>query len=160
MSLRRQLEFALVLIALGVAAWFIRGRFDDIEREARRVQVRMAAESALTNAALLHMQCPATDDTECLRRALSRLQRARVTGPATPEAARLPAHLQGMAARLWAVALASGAVPQEQGGRWALQEAPPDGLWVGLNHVTDCRFLLRIHLKSGSASVEDKLLTC
>lgn len=161
MNLRRQLEVALVLIALGIAAWLVKARFDDILRESRRVQLRMAAESMVTNGALLQLQCPDMNDVRCLAQALGRLQRARVTRATTQEGVSLPSELEGVEARLRAIALASGVEPNPgPSGRWVVQFESPDTLQVSLAGVIECRFLLRIHLKSGSVTVEDQLLTC
>ncbi|MBH9551330.1 hypothetical protein [Inhella gelatinilytica] len=161
MRLRRMLELAVVLIALGIAAWLIEARFNDVQREARRVQVRMAAEAARTNGALFQLQCPHLDDTACTQRVMSRLRRAHLTTVSPVEGDRLPPGLAGAQARLWGLALASGVAPdQGEQGRWIADFDSADTLRVSLRGVTDCRFLLRIHLNSGSVTVEEQALTC
>ena len=161
MQLRRLLEFAVVIVILGVLAGVLRGRFEAIQSEARSVQLRMAAEAVRSNAQLLQIKCPDWADADCLQRALAGLQRPSLRPEAGDAELLAPASLPGGLAqqRLWAAVSATG-LPTGQGAAWSARPLAADRLELALLGVTDCRFLLRADVSQRSIRVEDIQSVC
>lgn len=144
---------------LGVLAWVLRGRFEAIQSEARSVQLRMAVEAARSNALLLQIRCADWQDLACLRRAVAQAQRLPLNGQGgAPSAQSLPAP-DAPRARLLAVAAMVGLTAQDA-SPWLWRWLGPAQLEFQLKGVTDCRFVLRVDIKSSSISAEDIQSLC
>lgn len=157
MQPRRYLEFAVVIVVLGLLAWVLRERFDAIRAEARSVQLRMAAEAARSNAQLLQLKCPDWADRGCAVRALDGLRRAKLAGPQPGEPQRPPAWpTEAAQQRLFAIASATGLTQSASAElTWRLRPLGASRLEIALIGVIDCRFMLLADVNSHTVSVED-----
>jgi len=158
MIYRRYLELALVALIVGAVSLAVKLRLDDVQREARRVQLLMAAETVRSNGALLQLRCPGLADSACTQRALSQTQRARATAPSAlePAAEPPPAGRGEVLDRLQVIASAAGLAQHgEAKPQWQLRVLDAQSLEVALTAVTDCRFVMRWDPKASAVSIED-----
>ncbi len=148
-----------MLIVLLVLATLLLHRVAAVGQDARRVQLRMAAENARINAQLIALRCPEALDLPCWQRVLRELQRVNLRAPQGPVApdpeARLPTQAD-VPALLQTVALAAGL--RQHGGTgpsWQLLPFGSDTLHVALEGVPQCRFSLHWHGPREPVSVQD-----
>ncbi|RVT86215.1 hypothetical protein [Inhella crocodyli] len=154
-----RLEAVAMLIVLAVLATLLLHRLAGVGQEARRVQLRMAAENARINAQLIALRCPVELDLPCWQRVLQDLQRVNLRAPQGPLApdpeAQMPVHAD-VQALLQTVALAAGL--RQHGGAGQSWQLLPDGrdtLHVALQGVAHCRFSLRWEGPNRPVSVQD-----
>lgn len=154
-----RLEAVAMLIVLSVLATLLLHRLAAVGQDARRVQLRMAAENARINAQLIALRCPLERDLPCWQRVLRELQRVDLRAPQGPLAADPETELPTQAdvpALLQTVALAAGL--RQHGGvgqSWQLLQSGSDTLHVVLEGVSHCRFSLRWHGPKAPVSVQD-----
>jgi hypothetical protein len=158
MIYRRYLELALIALIVGAVSLAVKLRLDDVQREARRVQLLMAAETVRSNGALMQLRCPNLADNACAQRALGQLHRASATAPSALEPATGPSPESQSEAldRLQAIASAAGLAQHgEAKPQWQLRVLDAQSLEVALTAVTDCRFVMRWDAKASAVSIED-----
>ncbi len=151
-----RIEVLVMLIGVAVLATALLHRLADVSTDARRVQLRMAAENVRINAALLQLRCGNALDPACWQRVLASTQRAALvqgqTGMRAEPVIRPPGPATAIE-RLRTVALAAGLGEHRGSGpAWVLQPQGDAALRVGLADVPDCRFLL--HWVEATASAE------
>lgn len=158
MIYRRYLELALIALIVGAVSLAVKLRLDNVLREARRVQLRMAAETVRSNGALMRLRCPSLADGACALRALRELRRASATAasPVEPAAGPQSASHNNVLERLQAIATAAGLAQHgDTQPQWQLRVLNTQSLEVALAGVTDCRFVMRWDDKAGAVSIED-----
>jgi len=154
-----RLEALAMLSVVAVFAALLLHRLADIGQDARRVQLRMAAENARINAQLLALRCGPALDLPCWQRVLAELQRINLRAPQGPTTADPDAHRLTQAdvpTLLHTIALAAGLRQHPSAGRsWQLLPAGTDTLHVALEGVPQCRFSLRWQGPRAPVSVQD-----
>jgi hypothetical protein len=131
------LELAVVLAVIAVLAALLLQRLNETALDARRVQLRMAAEQLRLQAQLLQLRC--ADDLACRKRLLS--QRRTVPGEAPLAEAPAPASLDPL---LVTELQAAGLLALRDGTHtdWTLQPLPGGRLQVALRTHAACALVL------------------
>lgn len=148
-----------MLIVICVFAAVLLHRLSAVGQDARRVQLRMAAENARINAQLIALRCDPALDLPCWRRVLADLQRVNLRAPqgpitADPEVQRLTQ--ADVPTLLTTIALAAGLRQHAGAGQsWRLLPSGSDTLHVALEGVPQCRFSLRWQGPRAPVSVQD-----
>jgi type II secretory pathway pseudopilin PulG len=148
-----------MLIVIAVLGTVLLHRLAEVSQEARRVQLRMAAENARINAQLIALRCSEGLDLPCWQRVLSDLKRANLRTPQGPTTADPDTHVLQTAdvpTLLQTIALAAGLRQDAAVGRgWRLLPDGTDTLHVSLEGVSQCRFSLHWQGPKAPVRVQD-----
>lgn len=148
-----------MLVVMAVLATVLLHRLAAVGQDARRVQLRMAAENARINAQLIGLRCGHGLDVACWQHVLADLQRVTLRSPnrpVAPDPEPLPPMQADVPTLLQTIALAAGLRQHAGAGQsWRLVPAGSDTLHVALEGVAQCRFSLHWQGPRAPVSVQD-----
>jgi|GEM_PF-5506798 len=144
------LEFAVVIVIVGVLLVLLLQRLAESASHARRVQLQMAAEALRLNANLFQLRCGPGLDADCWRRLLVQRRQASVRSSSAPASLQdePPPTAFGL---LRSVALAAGL-----GDGWVWQQPDAQRLQLAPQGVAHCR--LELFWSPSQAAVQVRTL--